>query len=68
MEILPFETTWIDLAGIMLTEIHQTEKGKIPYDFTNMQKPKKHKKTEIVIENKQVVARAGSEKEIGEGD
>ena len=36
MEILPFETTWIDLAGIMLTEIHQTEKGKIPYDFTNM--------------------------------
>ena len=28
---------------------------------------KKHNKTEMVIENKQVVARVGSEKEIGEG-
>ena len=25
-EILPFETTWIDLEGIMLSEISQTEK------------------------------------------
>ena len=44
MEILPFATTWMDLAGIMLTEIHQTEKGKMPYDFTNMWKPKNTRK------------------------
>ena len=40
MEILPFATTWMDLAGIMLTELHQTGKDKIPYDFTNIWKPK----------------------------
>ena len=28
-EILPFETTWIDLQGIMLSEISQTEKDTI---------------------------------------
>ena len=27
-EILPFATTWIDLEGIMLSEISQTEKDK----------------------------------------
>ena len=27
-EILPFATTWLDLEGIMLSEISQTEKGK----------------------------------------
>ena len=27
-EILPFVTTWIDLEGIMLSEISQTEKNK----------------------------------------
>ena len=27
-EILPFSTTWMDLEGIMLSEISQTEKGK----------------------------------------
>ena len=27
-EILPFATTWIDLEGIMLSEISQTEKEK----------------------------------------
>ena len=26
-EITPFETTWIDLEGIMLSKISQTEKG-----------------------------------------
>ena len=40
MEILPFATTWMDLAGIMLNELHQTGKDKIPYDFTNIWKPK----------------------------
>ena len=27
-EILPFAATWMDLEGIMLSEISQTEKGK----------------------------------------
>ena len=27
-EILPFVTTWMDLKGIMLSEISQTEKDK----------------------------------------
>ena len=27
-EILPFATTWMDLEGIMLSEVSQTEKGK----------------------------------------
>ena len=27
-EILPFATTWIDLQGIMLNEISQSEKDK----------------------------------------
>ena len=27
-EILPFITTWMDLEGIMLSEISQTEKDK----------------------------------------
>ena len=27
-EIVPFATTWIDLGGIMLSEISQTEKDK----------------------------------------
>ena len=28
-EILPFVTTWMDLEGIMLSEISQTEKDNI---------------------------------------
>ena len=27
-KILPFATTWMDLEGIMLSEIHQTKKDK----------------------------------------
>ena len=27
-EILPFEATWMDLEGIMLSELSQTEKDK----------------------------------------
>ena len=33
-EILPFATTWVELEGIMLSEISQTK--TIPYDFTDM--------------------------------
>ena len=28
-EILPFETTWIDLEGIMLSEISQTKSNTV---------------------------------------
>ena len=45
-EILPFATTWMDFEGIMLNEISQTEKYKIPYDFTHMWNIKKNKQTE----------------------
>ena len=34
-EILPFATTWMELEGIMLSEISQSEKEK-SYDFTHM--------------------------------
>ena len=30
-EILPFETTWMDFNGIMLSEISQGEKGTLCY-------------------------------------
>ena len=33
-EILSFATTWMELEGIMLSEISQSE--KISYDFTHM--------------------------------
>ena len=35
-EILHFERTWMDLEGIMLSEISQTEKHRILYDLTYM--------------------------------
>ena len=34
-EFLPFVATWMDLEGIMLSEISQTEKDKYCYDTTN---------------------------------
>ena len=33
-DILPLVTTWMDLEGILLGEISQTEKRQILYDFT----------------------------------
>ena len=34
-EILPFVTAWMDLEGIMLSEINKSvRKRQIPYDFT----------------------------------
>ena len=36
-EILTFATTWMDLEGIMLSEIKKSDREKqIPYDFTYM--------------------------------
>lgn len=34
--ILPFAAKWMDLAGIMLIEISQTEKKQVAYNFTQM--------------------------------
>ena len=53
-EILPFATMWIELEGIMLSEISQSEKDKKSYDFTHMRtlgdKTDEHKvrKTKII--------------------
>ena len=33
IQILPFVTTWMDLEGIMLSEISHTDK-QVPYAFT----------------------------------
>ena len=35
-ENLPFATAWMDLENIMLSEVSQSEKGQIQYDFTHM--------------------------------
>ena len=34
-EILPFETTWMELERIRLSEISQSEKRQISYVFTH---------------------------------
>ena len=39
-EILPFTTPWMDLEGIMLSEINQTEKDKYHMISLNVE-PKK---------------------------
>ena len=41
-EVMPFKTTWMDLEGIMLSEISLTEKDKY-YDFTHKLNLKKKK-------------------------
>ena len=35
-EISAFPTAWLDLEGIMLSEISQSKKRQTPYDFTYM--------------------------------
>ena len=35
-EILPFATTWMELEGIMLSEINQSRERQVSYDFTHM--------------------------------
>ena len=44
-EILPFVTTWIDLEGIMLSKISQTEKDK--YYMISLMMRNLKKKTKI---------------------
>ena len=49
-EILPFATTWMELEGIMLSEIRERQ---ISYDFTHMRALRhitdKHKEREAKI-------------------
>ena len=33
---LPFAATWMDLEIVIVSEVSQTEKDKIPYDITYM--------------------------------
>ena len=76
-ETLPFTMTWMELEGIMLSEISQRK--QIPYDFTqiwnlrnrlNEQRKKRQTKTEtltfkLVVTRGEVVWRMG---EIGDED
>ena len=52
-EILPFATTWMELEGIMVSKISQSEKDKHHYDFTHMRtlrdKTDEHKGREAKI-------------------
>ena len=45
-KILPFGTTWMDLGGITLSEISQTEKDQYFYDITYMWTLKTQQTTE----------------------
>ena len=42
-EILPFTTSWMDLEGIMLSEIRQTEKDKTVWFYSHVKSKKQHK-------------------------
>ena len=55
-EILPFATTCIDLEGIMLSEISQTEKDKY-HMISQMQHLKIKQKTKLIDSTEPLVAR-----------
>ena len=57
-EILPFVTTWMDLEGIMLSEISQTKTNTVWFHLY-VESKKQNKWTNITKhkQNKQVVAR-----------
>ena len=50
-EILPFAATWLDLEGITLSEISQTEKDK--YCMISYVEPKKYNKLVNITKKKQ---------------
>ena len=35
-QILPFATTWMELVGIMFSEVSQSGERQVPNDFTHM--------------------------------
>ena len=62
-EILPFVTTWIDIRGIMLSEISKKNPKQILYDIMwNLKKQKTNKKnpkTELIDTKNRLVAARG---------
>ena len=62
---MPFTTTWMDLEGIMLSELNQTEKYKhcmisLTCGIKNKQMTQTSAKTKLTdTENRLVVARGG---------
>jgi len=63
-QILPFATTWVDLEGIMLSEINQRKTNTLwfhPYvEFKKQNRQKRDqekKKTQLNTENKLVFAK-----------
>ena len=58
-EILQFVTTWVDLEGIMLSEISQPEKDKYCLILDVESKKQTNKPTQAHKENRVVVARDG---------
>lgn len=51
MRSCPFAKTWMDLEGVILSEVSQTEKKKTPFNFTYMQNLKN--KTKLKQTHKQ---------------
>ena len=60
-KILPFETTWMDLEGIMLSEIRQ-----IPYGFPYIWNLKKQKPTNQQNKNRLIEIQTKGTNAIGE--
>ena len=60
-ETLPFATTWMDLVGIMLSEISQTEKDKFHIiSIIRGKNPQQNDKFKLIdTKNRLVVARGG---------
>ena len=56
-EILPFVTTWLDLEGIMLSEINQRKTNTVLLDSYVEYKKKKSKPTNTDIKIRLVVNR-----------
>ena len=65
-EILPFATTWMDLEGIMLSEVSQTKTNNAWYPFY-VESQKKKKRSNSRTESRKVVARGLEVWEIGRG-
>ena len=64
-EILPLDTTWMDLEGIMLSEICQR---KTPHDLTHMCNLKKENKKQTYSHRENMGDYCGVGGKIGEGD
>ena len=70
-EILPFVTTWMDLEGMMLSEISLPEKSQILYDLTykwNLAPPPQNPGSQRYKETGGCQRRQGGVGGMGEGD